>query len=308
MLPLLNIPMASVRSVLEKSRVPVLTPPEKFPRSPVPIQKRVSPNWTPVRARNCAPVADDHQNTASARPIRAPNRSMIEPIGISPDIIPNWNADTMRPYCELERWKLARMTGASTESVCRSMKLMTVMRNSSARITQRRRLIRGFGTGIVVSSPKLAPSSLPRLTLSFCAKRRIPVFAFRSSSGLVAQGFSPGSQAVNGAWANQALAPGLLLASPHAFCFIPRMRQPQDLVYVFDIPRSDGIHPLFQRRRALFRIHGNALLPGCATTKNSMEVHPGFGSQLQRLNKYRAADSGRKIHNRTFRSLSGLAQ
>src|SRR6185312_15496353 len=45
----------------------------------------------------------------------------------------------MRPYSTLERWRAFLSTGASTESVWRSMKLMTVIVKSSDRISQRRR-------------------------------------------------------------------------------------------------------------------------------------------------------------------------
>ena len=51
--------------------------------------------------------------------------------------VPNWNHETMVPYCVLERWKVSRMMGASTDSAWRSTKLMTVTEKRSARIDQR---------------------------------------------------------------------------------------------------------------------------------------------------------------------------
>ena len=85
----------------------------------------------------CSALAIDHQITAKVSPNRAPLRSISQPIGNSPATMPNWNADTMMPYCVLESVKISRSFGAVTDSVWRSTKLMTVTKNSIPRIHQR---------------------------------------------------------------------------------------------------------------------------------------------------------------------------
>src|ERR1700691_4238485 len=96
------------------------------------------PSCSPDLVRDWVPVAADHQRTAPSNPKRTPHRSMSQPMGNSPVIIPNWKAATILPYCALERCSEARITGASTDTVWRSMKLMMVMSSSSQSISHRR--------------------------------------------------------------------------------------------------------------------------------------------------------------------------
>src|SRR5690348_7616032 len=95
--PPLKTPTANAFSLAGNHSETTLTPPEKLPHSPVPIQNRKIENWNADRAIACRPAAKDHQATANERPRLTPKRSMTQPIGNSPTIIPNMNADTMRP-------------------------------------------------------------------------------------------------------------------------------------------------------------------------------------------------------------------
>ena len=93
---------------------------------------------SPDLVRVCAPVAVDHHRTAPSKPKRTPQRSMSQPMGNSPVIMPNWKAATIRPYCALDKCSDARISGASTETVWRSMKLMMVISRSSQSTNHRR--------------------------------------------------------------------------------------------------------------------------------------------------------------------------
>src|SRR5216684_6451072 len=126
MVPPLKIPTPSARSLGGNHSPTTLVEPEKLPHSPVPSQKRRRLNCPTEFASPCMALAIDHQISANEKPRRAPQRSISIPMGNSPSIMPNWKKATIRPYCWLENLNSSRSTGATTERVCRSTKLMTV--------------------------------------------------------------------------------------------------------------------------------------------------------------------------------------
>src|SRR2546428_720010 len=95
--PALNTPTANARSPAGNHSETTFMPPEKFPHSPVPLQKRKIENCSAERAIACKPAASDHQTTENENPPRTPKRSITQPTGNSPTIIPNMNPETILP-------------------------------------------------------------------------------------------------------------------------------------------------------------------------------------------------------------------
>src|SRR6266566_5875007 len=155
MVPPLKIPTPSARSLGGNHSPTTLVEPEKLPHSPVPSQKRRKLNCNTEFASPCIALARDHQTMAKVKPRRAPQRSISMPIGNSPSIMPSWKKATIIPYCVLDMPNSLVSTGAIIDKVCRSTKLMTVARNSSARMRQR--MFSGF------NPPRNAADRIPAL-------------------------------------------------------------------------------------------------------------------------------------------------
>src|ERR1035438_5323223 len=92
--PALNTPTAKARSRAGNHSDTTFMAPEKLPHSPVPIQNRTAENWNAVRAKVCNAAASDHHTTEKEKPLRAPMRSISQPTGNSPTIMPNMKAET----------------------------------------------------------------------------------------------------------------------------------------------------------------------------------------------------------------------
>src|ERR1700743_3123119 len=157
------------------------------------------------------------------------------------------------------------MTGARTDSVCGSMKLMTVIENSSPRIHQRRRYIAFWTMKPVVSLRcSIVFSKSPRCLHPAVQGMRVDVTRLAEARTR----------------------------------FLPRMRKAQRAIDIVNILRSPRIHPTLQRLGTLFHVYRNPVLPRGASREDSMELHASLCRQFQCFDEHRVAHAGGEIDDR----------
>src|SRR5687767_10424325 len=73
----------------------------------------------------------------ASKPFFVPARSINAPAGTCPSIIPRLNATAAYPYCVLLQVNVSRSSGASTEKIWRSRRLIAIDVESNPTIVQR---------------------------------------------------------------------------------------------------------------------------------------------------------------------------
>src|SRR5208282_670498 len=89
---------------------------------------------------------------------------------------------------------------------------------------------------------------------------------------------------------------------------MPRSRGLQFVIDVTDILHALGFKPLTERTRALFRVDGDAICPGCASAEDAVELHAGFPGELERLAEFCVADPSRQINEWLGHDTGGLVE
>src|SRR5579872_7531934 len=69
----------------------------------------------------------------------------------------------------------------------------------------------------------------------------------------------------------------------------------QRAVDVLDVLDALRLEPIPERRCALLRVDGDAVLPGGAAAEHAVEAGAGLGCQFQRLDEDRVRNAGREI-------------